>query len=385
MKILHLAPIKGVRKRDGENRNRTYRPPEGISVSVPKLAEAQRKSGKKVGVISSFASSSEDSKIYWDDLSEYKIFSFFSGNKYKKLIKNFGSPDILNIHDIYNLKQIFFSLHFIIKRVKIFVTPRGAFSEVALSRSKYKKKLFLYFYKIYAYFIFSFVALNKNEKDQIKKIFPQKKIIIIGNGVDYSDSRNLHLQTHHDRKLLEGFINIGFLGRFDIHIKGLDILLKSYLKYQKKEKDLKIKLFLLGEHRVREFDSKKFIEDIRLELPKPQMLEVSGPYYGESKWEELAKLDILIQPSRTEGMPNTVLEAMSSGIPCAVSPATNVGDLIIEANAGWIVDSTEEALLAFFIEVQDMDKKRLMEIGYNAKKYTKENLTWDNIGKLNYL
>ena len=84
-------------------------------------------------------------------------------------------------------------------------------------------------------------------------------------------------------------------------------------------------------------------------------------------------------------MPNTVLEAMSSGIPCAVSPATNVGDLIIEANAGWIVDSTEEALLAFFIEVQDMDKKRLMEIGYNAKKYTKENLTWDNIGKLNYL
>ena len=122
-----------------------------------------------------------------------------------------------------------------------------------------------------------------------------------------------------------------------------------------------------------------------LDLPHPEMLDVSGPHYGLSKWEELAKLDILIQPSRTEGMPNTVLEAMSSGIPCAVSPSTNVGDLITEANAGWIVDSTEEDLLAFFIKAQDLDKKRLMEIGNNAKKYTKENLTWDNIGKLNYL
>ena len=385
MKILHLAPIKGERKSDGEDQDRTYRPPEGISVSVPKLALAQCNSGKKVGVISSYPSFSQSSEIYWNDLSDYKISSFFSRRKYNHIINNFGLPDFLNIHDIYNLKQIFFSLHFVKKKVKIFVTPRGTFSEVALSRSKFKKKFFLYFYKIFAHFIFSFIALNKNEKDQIKKIFPHKKIIIIGNGVDYSESRNKLFLTHHEEKLSNEFIHIGFLGRFDIHIKGLDLLLKSYLAYQKKEKDIRIKLFLLGEHRVREFDSKKFIEDIMLDLPHPEMLDVSGPYYGLSKWEELAKLDILIQPSRTEGMPNTVLEAMSSGIPCAVSPSTNVGDLITEANAGWIVDSTEEDLLAFFIKAQDLDKKRLMEIGNNAKKYTKENLTWDNIGKINYL
>ena len=37
-------------------------------------------------------------------------------------------------------------------------------------------------------------------------------------------------------------INVGFLGRFDIHIKGLDLLLEAYLRYQKNTNDINILL-----------------------------------------------------------------------------------------------------------------------------------------------
>ena len=225
---------------------------------------------------------------------------------------------------------------------------------------------------------------NQREKEQISKIFPENKIIIIGNGVDYSETRNTKFEKHFEEKLIKNSINVGFLGRFDIYIKGLDILLNAYLQYQKRESNIKIRLSLLGEHRVREFDSKDFINRIKSDMPAPEMLKVSGPYYGLSKWEELAKLDLLIQPSRTEGMPNTVLEAMSSGVPCAVSPNTNVGEMIVRAKAGWIIDCTEKDILDFFLLVQNYDKKQLIDLGNNAKEYTKANLTWDNIGKINY-
>jgi len=386
MKIVHLAPIKGLLEKINGSVKEVKLAPEGISASVPNLAESQYRAGNEVGLISSFASArpvSED--IYWSSLENYSLFAILSNGPYKKFIKDFGTPDLLNIHDIYNLKQIIFSLHFFIHGVKVFVTPRGTFSEVALRRSKFKKIFFLLVYKIYVRFIYAFVALNEGESKQIKKVFPKKKIIIIGNGVDYNEERNNKLSNFFKTKVQHTLINIGFLGRFDIHIKGLDLLLNGYLEYQKKVDKIKIKISLLGEHRVREWDSKKFISEVKSKLPHPELLEVSGPYYGFSKWEELAKLDLLIQPSRTEGMPNTVLEAMSSGVPCVVTPNTNVAEMILEANAGWRIEATEKSILDFLLDIQTCDKTELLQLGKNAKKYTKENLTWDNIGKSSYL
>ena len=233
-------------------------------------------------------------------------------------------------------------------------------------------------------FIFSFIALNKNEKKQIQNIFPRNRIIIIGNGVEYDEKRNAKLESYFQDKSLRKDIKIGFLGRFDVYIKGLDILLNAYSEYQRSTNNINIRLSLLGEHRVREYDSREFIERIRRDLPYPELLEVAGPFYGNSKWTELAKLDLLIQPSRTEGMPNTVLEAMSAGVPCAVTPNTNVGDLIIKAQAGWVVRATSKDFLDFFHSLESCSKNELLQLGGNAKKYAKENLTWDKIGKLKY-
>ena len=121
-------------------------------------------------------------------------------------------------------------------------------------------------------------------------------------------------------------------------------------------------MVFLGEHRSKknEYDSKIFIKSIRNKLNNKNSLRLIPAIYGDKKYKEIAKFDILIQPSRTEGMPNTVLEAMSVGIPCCVSPETNMGNIIKKfTGSGWVVARTVD-LIKFFLLKEKYDKKSVI-------------------------
>ena len=369
MNLLHVAPI---------SKNLT----SGLTNSVFNLAEAQSRNKNKVGIISSKKSDNFFSKkIKFIQVGENGLLNlifFFSVNK---LLNYFDDPDVIIFHDIYNLRQVVLMFKFAYKRKKIFITPRGAFSEVALNRSYLKKRLFLTFFlfpilkKIYG-----FIALNKNEKKQIKKIINDKKIIILSNGIN--DNRKIYekLKSNYHAKQRNRFLNLGYLGRFDIHIKGLDILLEALITFQLKYKSKQIILTLIGDHvEKNEFSSKRYIELIRSKLLYPENLIVKGPYYSEKKWEELSKIDLLIQPSRTEGMPNSVLEAMSIAIPSCVTEFTNMGEIIRNANNGWVVELSSDSILHFFNELIGFSKKEILAKGLNGMKYAQKHLLWDSV------
>tara|TARA_B100000035_G_scaffold197144_1_gene168476 strand:+ start:2135 stop:3280 length:1146 start_codon:yes stop_codon:yes gene_type:complete len=378
MKILHIAPIKFEKKFNIDSESNS---PEGISKSVPSLANAQKQNGNYVGVISSSKSEVAVSKdIYWNSLKNTysSIFLFL------RVLRDFGKPDLIHIHDIYSLRQIFFSLFFILLNVKIFVSPRGCFSEIALSRSKIKKKLFLIFFKIYAFFIHSFIALNDGEKKQISKQFKNKRIIIISNGSDYDAKKNKSLEKKFQEKNNKAFYTVGYLGRFDVFIKGLDNLLKGYSNYQMNADEIQIKLVFVGEHRSKEVDSVEFFSSMQTKLPYPEMFIVKEPCYGIDKWRELASFDLLALPSRSEGMPNVALEAMSIGVPCMISPETNISEIILNSDSGWLVETNEKDIEFFFNNLIKIKKSELVKKGNNAKKFIKDNLTWDKIAKTSY-
>ena len=379
MKILHLAPIK-VSKKDNSN-FKEINNPEGISKSVPHLAAAQIRLGYRVGIITSAKSETlNDDQIYWGKL-ENLILSI---SLFYKIIKKFGKPDVLHIHDIFSLKQIYFSLFFIFYGVNIFISPRGCFSEIALSRSKFKKKLFLIFYKQYSKLIHSFVALNEGEKKQITKIFGKKNIIIISNGSDINLERDKNLKNVFKKKNENSLFTLGYLGRFDVYIKGLDNLLNAFDNYQQNSTEPNINLVFIGEHRSKEFNSINFFERKKNKLLKPDMFQIKKALYGIEKWKALASFDLLVLPSRSEGMPNVVLEAMSIGTPCVVSPQTNMGEIIKNSNSGWIINSNANDIENFLHKLSKINKDELINKGMNAKNYIKQHLTWDKIARGNY-
>lgn len=97
---------------------------------------------------------------------------------------------------------------------------------------------------------------------------------------------------------------------------------------------------------------------------------MSGPFYDKKKYKELSKFDILIQPSRSEGMPNTVLEAMSMGVPVAATKETNILNIIKKCNSGWEINHNKKNISNFLLKLESINKKKIFYYGLRGYKYS---------------
>jgi len=387
VKILHIAPIEVL-----ENHQSNYDSKSdifkigGLSKSVTKLAEAQSVNNQIVGVITTRKSiRSVSQNIYWDSLYKNSFFNLLFNDPFNKIENKFGLPDVINTHDIYEIKQIPFILHAIRRKIKVYITPRGTLSKIAISRNWIKKYLYIYLVlNLFIPFIEGFVALNQGEKNNIRNFYKKKKIIIIRNGIEDNHKYFVANKNIFDSKLDNKIINIGFVGRFEVYIKGLDILLESYIDYQKQVNDIRIVLTLIGEHSNKRYNSIKYFDTTKEKLIDKSKLRILKPLYNDAKWTAMSNFDIFIHPSRTEGMPNAVLEAMSIGIPCIVSPETNMETIVSNAKCGWTINNNKKHLLEKLIKIQDINKKELFEMGQNGMKYAQSNLAWEMVAKTIY-
>jgi glycosyltransferase involved in cell wall biosynthesis len=79
--------------------------------------------------------------------------------------------------------------------------------------------------------------------------------------------------------------------------------------------------------------------------------------------------DIFVLPSTREGLPNVVLEAMASGLPCIVSRLPGVTDALIASNEdGVLVDVEDRAGLAATLRALLTDPARRAALGRRARQ-----------------
>ena len=310
---------------------------------------------------------------------------FFNKFGFLKFLKIHSKPDFVFIHEVYSFKIIPIILVCRLKNIKVFIFPRGVFSPIAISINKYKK---FFFYKFIFSFIVKmidgFIVLNEGEKKVTKNLYPNIPTKIIPNGSTLTYNKNQILRIKNN-KTNTSKLNIGYLGRFDFYIKGLDKLLNEYQIYINESKIKKCKLIFVGEHRNRMgFCSKTLISKFNEKNPKNKIL-IRGPYFGNQKIKEMLKFDILILPSRSEGMPNTVLEAMSLGIPVIVTPQTNISKIVKKSQCGWVVNHNKYNIKNLLIDLDRIKKNDLQKKNSNAYNFFQKKLTWDIIVKKSFL
>ena len=95
--------------------------------------------------------------------------------------------------------------------------------------------------------------------------------------------------------------------------KGIDVLLKAWANVVQEEKNLK--LIIMGDGPLA-----KELEKLSISLGVMESVEFTGMVQNSAQY--LKQADLFVLPSRSEGLSNALLEAMSYGLPCI---ATNVG------------------------------------------------------------
>jgi glycosyltransferase involved in cell wall biosynthesis len=78
--------------------------------------------------------------------------------------------------------------------------------------------------------------------------------------------------------------------------------------------------------------------------------------------------DIFVLPSKLEGMPNVLLEAMACGLPCVTTRVSGTQDIIDDGTSGLLVEYGDPEALRTCLVALLRDSERRCRIGVNAKR-----------------
>jgi glycosyltransferase involved in cell wall biosynthesis len=185
-----------------------------------------------------------------------------------------------------------------------------------------------------------------------KKTFTQKslakKIIVIPNGVNINNWQKAQRQRKEVKHLL-------YVGRI-VYDKGVDLLMEAFS--QLKNMDLTV---------VGEGDELPKLK----RLTRGRKVKFVGRLEGEKLAAEFKKADLLVMPSRVEGMPLRLLEAWAAKLPVV---ATKVGDnevYIKEGRNGFLADVETSSIQNAIIKASQSNLNQITERGWNdVQKFT---------------
>lgn len=154
------------------------------------------------------------------------------------------------------------------------------------------------------------VTVSKAGGDEFREAgFPDSKIIHIPNGVKFpKDAKNNYHRI----------VQVITTTRLSYE-KGIDILLRAWASILNDRKGLKLTI-IGGGHMNSEL--RRLSEHLGVE----ESVVFTGPVFDIRGY--LEKADLFVLPSRTEGVSNALLEAMSHGIPCVATKVGGTSDVL---------------------------------------------------------
>ena len=107
-----------------------------------------------------------------------------------------------------------------------------------------------------------------------------------------------------------------------------------------------------------------------------------GYVRDRDKIDVFKKSDIYIFPTwYKEGMPTSVLEAMSFGLPVITRPVAGLRDFFENEKMGFISDSKDPIIFEKMLNILLQDKQKMRDIGIYNYKYAKENFMASRVSK----
>jgi len=217
------------------------------------------------------------------------------------------------------------------------------------------------------------IILSKNLLQRAQNIgIPKEKIRVIPSGVHHENEFNPILFNSDEirKKLgLEGKFVIGFSGRL-VRLKGLNFLLYAQKLLQKEIGNLH--LLVIGDGPER-----PLLKSIS------RRLNLNVTFVGWVKRSNVARflsaIDAFVNPSLTEGLPISVMEAMAMQKAIVATDVGGTSDLVEDGRNGFLVHPSEVKPLVSAIRTLFFDRDLRLGMGRVGRDIIKMNFDWGAI------
>ena len=198
-------------------------------------------------------------------------------------------------------------------------------------------------------------------------------IEVVPNGVDIKSYENT--KKYESTKKEKIIITTSRL----VHKNGIDTLIRAAAELKALTSNSKFTIQILGGGPEEE-NLKKLAIDLKIQ----DQVEFLGHVDPERIPDYLAKADIFVRPSRSEGLGSSFLEAMAAGLPIIGTPVGGIPDFLKEGETGFFCRVDDPVDLAEKIKLLLTDADLRQKISQAGRALVVKNYSWDIIaGKMN--
>jgi glycosyltransferase involved in cell wall biosynthesis len=194
------------------------------------------------------------------------------------------------------------------------------------------------------------IAVSANVRDFcVSRIgLPDEKLVVIHNGVQVPASPLSPREARAELGLPRDGLVIGTVSRLD-PVKGVDFLIRALAQTKG------VTLVIIGDG-----PQHAALETLASDLGVADQIHWAG--HRRDVPHLLPALDVFVQPSLHEGMPNTVLEAMTAGLPVVATAVGGTPEVVVDGITGLLVPPCDPDGLAQAINalLGDPDLRRKM-------------------------
>jgi glycosyltransferase involved in cell wall biosynthesis len=234
--------------------------------------------------------------------------------------------DVVHLHGAFNPSNTAVSRA--LRRPFVF-SPHSGYDPVSLRRGRTRKRIYAALFERAMLERASLVVtLTQVEREDARRFGASGPVEVIPNGVEPAPRDVDRDAFRRDLAIAPTDRLAVFVGRLDVHRKGLDVLVRGVAAAPGWT------LALVGPP-FRDVDG---LERLIAELAVDERVRFVGERQGRRLLEALAAADVFALLSRWEGLPMSLLEAMSLSVPAIVSEAVERVAGVEAAGAGWVAD-----------------------------------------------